>query len=1391
MKRAKEYVLYLKKRQKQIKMQKRERELKEELDDIEYCLDVILDVNTIENCGLDTLKQAYYKAVALAMANPISDYDDDENDSFSQEPSAPNPNTSQESSSGSTRTDFNQTPPPAAYPQQNLSMPHSPFGGAPQSQSFHGQQNRQQTFDGGANSHSQFGNEHSFSFSAGGYPSGDPFRDTQNQSGFPASAPRFPTGQNTGPIPMPWNGQSANNFPMPQSRPHANPYLNQNSYQQQRYFDSPNFSPIGIRMPGNMSSPQAPNHAHGAPYPQHYSGPRPRPMNFSTERIPPAANSNEIRRDSVPPPPNSAQTPMSRPGPSTSGHHGSPPPLPYPSDDTRSDVLPDGTTKKDFARIANKCFQIRKGQKNVLHNRGGYPPKIRPRQELRGDSARPVRPLFRPGLDVRGSSIRQVRPQRPGMDGPLNLPRFRLNQTLPRPGEATPSLASNQILASPRPGPGSAKNAPSTSTESTKINRPAGVKETLDEKLARVKSAVASLPQPKTSKLIDFRRQATNANPGMVRSRRNSAKTPNIDIEEDEVPTEADVGVPEPQPTNGENNYLSTSSSNDEESSLDTDAEARSPVTKKRTSTNVKRTPRKDTPKSQSSKSQRGSREKETVGSGSAKKRRNSDIDRRNEKAGKAQKPNSSSSSVPRVVEGSDDEDEPGKSKNRKKRRIVSESESDYEPMQSTKKQSTGDGHKKGSRSSGAPTHSTSKKSSSGQTPTSSQSAGSSRAQVTKHNKGPTEEEVSSSSIPLDTQLPPQPVDQESEYETNIIIRKKKKKKHKRDRETPIPPPAIPPNPRGHIIGARDLVVNSGLCKVKIEADYVPPVSIKPEPIDMESANLNEPEVLSDDLEKEMEEMFNPSSSDRDEPERNNIIVEELNITTSDNEEEEEKLKILDLEQPAGDDEEEEVCPIKIRPIQDLFEDEHEENVGIIDNNSAGQENKGPNDENENESHLAQRTESVEAPDAAADEPVISIGSVRSLHEEILSSDDMNDDPYEEISSVEEMELKSNIIIESSSTLQAETVECNVEDQLENVQVQGNVEDELQTQAESSPMDSPSPVPDRCTECEYEGPELVTHYVHEHEDMAHLIPDAFLNTKSRNVLFELNSCKNKSGLLKIRLRENMWPCFFCTTITDDISQFYDHVSTHTGEFRISCNLCSRRFPYVHNFQAHMSESHKDEMEKQEDRKLFKILKTPKSFNQAQHEVKGFMCDSCSYFQLTQGSMERHLKKTGHPRQSLYVIQFSMKSHGTEKDSVLYPISMSGYLEEPRIELKLQAQSLTPKDKISAWLSNNSVQSQTGDIWIPTMQPDRPDVEPDDSVPTDQGEIPISAFTNQSFQEYEQFCVTLKSKWDRDRKLKEDFDRLRREEAAAGSETESDEEDSTSCEDEEEVHTDDD
>lgn len=209
-----------------------------------------------------------------------------------------------------------------------------------------------------------------------------------------------------------------------------------------------------------------------------------------------------------------------------------------------------------------------------------------------------------------------------------------------------------------------------------------------------------------------------------------------------------------------------------------------------------------------------------------------------------------------------------------------------------------------------------------------------------------------------------------------------------------------------------------------------------------------------------------------------------------------------------------------------------------------------------------------------------------------------------------------------------------------------------------------------CKFCNYKdiGFNIVLHYKKQHNKEEVLA--SRLSTKCAEILIKKSLQENYGSLNYEQCEvdksfsctsENIcFTCIFCQFSCSNFITFYDHISTHTGEYRYKCKMCEEIYPYEYELENHILK-HSDYDNTNGISDLLKSIPIQKT------KLFGYLCSFCNYIQIDYNNIVNHMnlrhfdedkKCNGH----WTVIRVNM-SHENEnyKSSVINYDNLSGCL----------------------------------------------------------------------------------------------------------------------------------
>lgn len=160
----------------------------------------------------------------------------------------------------------------------------------------------------------------------------------------------------------------------------------------------------------------------------------------------------------------------------------------------------------------------------------------------------------------------------------------------------------------------------------------------------------------------------------------------------------------------------------------------------------------------------------------------------------------------------------------------------------------------------------------------------------------------------------------------------------------------------------------------------------------------------------------------------------------------------------------------------------------------------------------------------------------------------------------------------------------------------------------------------KCLLCFFTGKNIVHHYKTNHSGREVLI-SRFKSTDAQAAIVDTERSATTSTSAAETDRMCKFRCRFCCFVTEGaadvaLEAFYEHCTTHTGEYRFHCNNCSYQAVAKASMKTH----------------YYKICRRDKSFNESASEdvvpreggIYGYLCCSCNYVQLKRENVEAHV-----------------------------------------------------------------------------------------------------------------------------------------------------------------------
>lgn len=245
-------------------------------------------------------------------------------------------------------------------------------------------------------------------------------------------------------------------------------------------------------------------------------------------------------------------------------------------------------------------------------------------------------------------------------------------------------------------------------------------------------------------------------------------------------------------------------------------------------------------------------------------------------------------------------------------------------------------------------------------------------------------------------------------------------------------------------------------------------------------------------------------------------------------------------------------------------------------------------------------------------------------------------------------------------------------DILETSNICTNKLDEMVTCSDSekylAKRDKLSTIPDRsyaldgsaryaCKLCPAQCKGIVTHYRNSHPDSEVLI-SRLPEEKATRAISEALESKYieeeeededgnvKTGKKKKKKQAGEFVCRICDHVATFPLNFYDHLSSHTGEYRFQCGKCSFEACTKHSVKGHSYYHHP---ELKGVKKISATVLTPGPPNNAKF-VFGYLCSSCNYVQLLKQNIEKHISLRHPSEDNARLICINMSKMKSQNDT---------------------------------------------------------------------------------------------------------------------------------------------
>ncbi|XP_077279354.1 uncharacterized protein LOC143906882 isoform X2 [Temnothorax americanus] len=184
----------------------------------------------------------------------------------------------------------------------------------------------------------------------------------------------------------------------------------------------------------------------------------------------------------------------------------------------------------------------------------------------------------------------------------------------------------------------------------------------------------------------------------------------------------------------------------------------------------------------------------------------------------------------------------------------------------------------------------------------------------------------------------------------------------------------------------------------------------------------------------------------------------------------------------------------------------------------------------------------------------------------------------------------------------------------------------------------------KCLLCFFTGKNIVHHYKVSHHGREVLIS----RLKSTDAQAAIVDTERAATVVSSSATETGQTCKFCCRFCGWITlgaadaaleAFYEHCTTHTGEYRFHCNNCSYQAVAKASMKTH----------------YYKICRRDKTFNESASEdvvpreagIYGYLCRSCNYVQLKRQNVEAHVAFWHREQMDTEILKINMATSNNE------------------------------------------------------------------------------------------------------------------------------------------------
>ncbi|KAF5292640.1 hypothetical protein FQR65_LT11192 [Abscondita terminalis] len=166
-----------------------------------------------------------------------------------------------------------------------------------------------------------------------------------------------------------------------------------------------------------------------------------------------------------------------------------------------------------------------------------------------------------------------------------------------------------------------------------------------------------------------------------------------------------------------------------------------------------------------------------------------------------------------------------------------------------------------------------------------------------------------------------------------------------------------------------------------------------------------------------------------------------------------------------------------------------------------------------------------------------------------------------------------------------------------------------------------------CRVCQFKGKFIVQHYRTTHP--THEVLISRISPENARKAIEESHDSNLAEVVAVdqweseaRKKRFNYQCRFCDVFfkNESTENFFDHTTSHTGEYRFHCRICNFKTANAKSLRAHFHSSHSNSHD--HIGTVTPTYATPPNFAM----LFGYICESCHYVQLNRDALVQHVEK---------------------------------------------------------------------------------------------------------------------------------------------------------------------